>query len=156
MEKPDVRIVQLAPMRVASAHGFGEGPETLAWDKLTAWARERGLWQDGTPRRFFGFNNPDPSPGSPNYGYETWMTVGPDVESEGEITVKEFPGGLYAVTRCEVTAPWEDIPGAWKRLAAWVETSPHQPGRHQWLEEHFFKGETNFEMFTLDLHMPVR
>ena len=83
MDQPDFRIVQLEPLRVASAHGFGEGPETLAWDKLTAWARERGLWQDGTSRRFFGFNNPDPSPGSPNYGYETWMTVGSEVELGG-------------------------------------------------------------------------
>ncbi len=156
MDQPDFRIVQLEPLRVASAHGFGEGPETLAWDKLTAWARERGLWQDGTSRRFFGFNNPDPSPGSPNYGYETWMTVGSEVESEGDINVKEFPGGLYAVTRCEVSAPWEDIPGAWKRLVAWVETSPHQHGRHQWLEEHFFKDETLGEAFTLDLYLPIR
>ncbi len=31
MEKPDVRIVQLAPMRVAYALGYGEGPEGLAW-----------------------------------------------------------------------------------------------------------------------------
>ena len=70
MEPIEVHIVQLAPMRVASAHGFGASPETLAWDKLTTWAKERGLWQDAAPRRFFGFNNPDPSPGSPNYGYE--------------------------------------------------------------------------------------
>ena len=156
MKPLDVRIVQLEPMRVASAHGFGESPETLAWDRLTAWAKARGLWQDGTARRFFGFNNPDPAPGSPNYGYETWMTVGPEVQSEGEITVKEFPGGRYAVTRCEVKFPGDDIPNTWKQLVAWVETSPHHPARHQWLEEHFFQGETNFEQFTLDLFMPIR
>jgi len=156
MEPIEVHIVQLAPMRVASAHGFGASPETLAWDKLTTWAKERGLWQDAAPRRFFGFNNPDPSPGSPNYGYETWMTVGPDVDSDGEITVKNFSGGLYAVTRCEAKIPGDDIPNTWKQLAAWVETSPHQHARHQWLEEHFFQGETNFEAFTLDLFIPIR
>ena len=83
MDKLEVRIIQLEPMRVASTHGFGASPETLTWDKLTVWAKERGLWPGETPRRFFGFNNPDPSPGSPNYGYETWMTVGPEVEFGG-------------------------------------------------------------------------
>lgn len=156
METIDVRIVQLEPMRVASAHGFGESPETMAWDKLITWAKSRGLWQDGTPRRFFGFNNPDPSAGSPNYGYETWMTVEPEVASEGEITVKEFSGGLYAVTRCAVKNPWDDIPKTWKQLVAWVETSPHRHARHQWLEETYFPGEANFETFTLDLFMPIR
>ena len=43
--------------------------------------------------RFFGFNNPNPSPGSPNYGYEQWLTVGPEVQAEGGIVIKEIPPG---------------------------------------------------------------
>jgi DNA gyrase inhibitor GyrI len=156
METLDVRIVQLEPLRVASAHGFGSGPEGIAWDKLSAWAKQHGLWQDGSGRRYFGFNNPNPAEGSPNYGYETWVTVEPEVASEGEITVKDVPGGLYAVTRCVVKAPWEDIPSTWKRLTAWVETSPYRPAGHQWLEETFFDGDPNYQAFTLDLYFPIR
>jgi DNA gyrase inhibitor GyrI len=141
---------------VASAHGFGEGPEGIAWDKMTAWLKARGMWQDGSGRRCFGFNNPSPTGGSPNYGYEVWVTVGPEVVSEGEITVKEVPGGLYAVTRCVVKSPNDDIPAAWKQLVAWVETSTYRPARHQWLEETFFDGDPNYQAFTLDLFMPVR
>ena len=156
MESLDVRIVTLEPIRVASAHGFGEGPETLAWDKLIAWAKARGLWMDGTPRRYFGFNNPNPMPGSPNYGYETWMTVGPEIETDGEIAVKEFGGGLYAVTRCVVKDPGNDIYATWQKLVGWVENSPYRHGTHQWLEEHLFTGDPDFQDFTLDLFMPVR
>ena len=99
MEELQVRIVQLEPLRVASAHGFGESPEGMAWDKLIAWIRKTGLLDQPEKPRLFGFNNPSPSAGSPNYGYETWVTVGPEVQPEGEIMIKDFAGGLYAVTR---------------------------------------------------------
>jgi AraC family transcriptional regulator len=81
----EVRIVDMEPMRVASAHGFGEHPEDLAWQRMLAFAQAQGL--DTESVRFFGFNNPNPSPGSPNYGYEQWMTVGPEVEAGGEIVI---------------------------------------------------------------------
>lgn len=117
--KLDVRIVQLEPLRVASALGFGPSPEAIAWEKILGWARQNGLLPEGDATqpetsgvRFFGFNNPSPSPGSPNYGYEQWMTVGPDVVGSGEIPIKEFPGGLYAVTRCEL----RNIEATWKAL----------------------------------------
>jgi hypothetical protein len=43
MEEFGVRIVRLAPMRVASAYGFGASPEELAWGTLLEWARASGL-----------------------------------------------------------------------------------------------------------------
>jgi DNA gyrase inhibitor GyrI len=155
MEPLTVKIVELKPMRVASTLGFSAGPEKQAWDRMTAWAQHKGLWKDGTPRRFFGFDTSSPSEGSPNYGYEVWMTVGPEVDSEGEITVKTAPGGLYAVTRVEVKDPWKDIPRAWQQLIAWVETSPYRPARHQCLEETFWEDGPNYQTFTLELYLPV-
>ena len=97
MSELNVRIVQMEPMRVASAHGFGTNPEEQAWTKILAFAKDKGI--DAGDARFFGFNNPNPSPGSPNYGYEQWMTVAPDVEAEGEITITEIPTRQYAVRR---------------------------------------------------------
>src|SRR5512137_1602722 len=97
MSDLDVRIVTLQPVRVDSFHGFGTGPETIAWSKLEAWATAKGFMGDLVQHRIFGFNNPDPSPGSPNYGYEFWMVVGPQVQPEPGVPVKEFAGGLYAV-----------------------------------------------------------
>lgn len=79
--------------------------------KLRAWAKSKGLLDSLAQHRIFGFDLPAPAPGSPDHGYEFWIPVGPDVEAEGEITMKEFAGSLYAVTRCVVDRdPWRIIP----------------------------------------------
>jgi AraC family transcriptional regulator len=156
MEGLEVRIVTLPRMRVACVNGFGQGPEGQAIEKMKTWAKAHDLL--GKPCRQFGYNNPDPTPGSPNYGYDIWITVDESVEAEGEVRIIDFPGGLYAVTRCEVTGPGEDIPATWQRLFQWMEASPyHYDSRNQWLEEHLgsleeYGGEGPFK---LDLYLPV-
>ncbi len=102
MSELDVRIVTLPPLRVAAFRAFGAGPETPAWAKMEAWAKPKGYMDKQGQQRIFGFNNPDPAPGSPNYGYEFWITVGPEVDTQEGFTIKEFAGGLYAVTNCAV------------------------------------------------------
>lgn len=154
MSDLDVRIINLPPIRVAAFHAFGQGPETDAWAKMEAWARAKGLF-DLTTHRVFGFNNPDPTPASPNYGYEFWITVGPEVQGDDTATIKEFGGGLYAVTRCVVGDPWQDIPSTWKKLVQWAEGSAYRMARHQWLEEHLSGPGDAGVQFTLDLFMPV-
>jgi DNA gyrase inhibitor GyrI len=141
-------------MRVASVHGFGASPEGVAWQKLVAWAKPRGLVDDLSQRRIFGFNNPNPSPGSPNYGYEFWITVGPEVEAGGEATIKDFGGGLYAVTRCTGVQTIEET---WKRFVKWMEEkSSYTLGRHQWLEEHLGGIDVDPEHLEMDLYMPIK
>lgn len=154
MSELEVRIVRLAPMRVASAYGFGESPEEEAWDKLLAWAREKGLLDDLQAVRFFGFNNPNPSPGSPNYGYEQWITVGAEMEAEGEIQIKDIEGGLYAVTRCTLNG----IGKAWNELARWREDSSYKSACHQWLEEGLTPpvgAPQDWDEVILDLYLPI-
>ena len=126
MSELDVKIVKLEPMCVASFHGFGNEPEMIAWEKMSNWAKAKGM-KDGS-FRIFGFNNPDPTPGSPNYGYEFWITVGEDVESDGEAEVKAFPGGLYAVSHCEVKGDFEAIEG--ERRPLQTNTSPKKIGAY--------------------------
>ena len=136
MSDLDVRIVKLPPMRVACVNGFGEGPEGMAFDKMRAWAEAHHLL--GKPYRLFGYNNPDPSPGSPNYGYDVWITVDESVQADGDARIIDFPGGLYAVTRIEVKNPWDDIPGdlaetgqvdGGQQISSW--TSPVAGGAHR-------------------------
>ena len=86
----DVRIAKLEPMRVAWVNGYGEQPEGEAWRKILAFANAQNLLDDLKARRFFGYNNPDPSPGTPNYGYDQWITVGPEISSQDEIQIKDF------------------------------------------------------------------
>jgi DNA gyrase inhibitor GyrI len=155
MEELEVRILTLPPMRVACINGFGESPEAQAFDKLKKWAIHHQLL--GKPYRLFGYNNPDPSPGSPNYGYDVWFTVVESVPSDEDVRIIEFPGGLYAVTRCEVNNPWEDIPGTWQKLVKWMQASKYHQGQHQWLEEHIGPLDTmgGDTPFTLDLYLPI-
>ena len=150
MTELSVRIVKLEPMVVASAYGFGDQPELQAWETLLTWAKSRGFkFKD---HRFFGFNNPNPSPGSPNYGYEQWMTVSPGEKPTGEIEIKEFSGGLYAVTRCEGL---QHITQIWKQLVVWREESKYQEAPNQWLEECFTPEATRLEDFVFDLYAPI-
>jgi len=155
MNALDVHIVKLEPMRVASFLGFGESPETLAWEKLFAWARPKGMLDDPEQHRLFGFNNPNPSPGSPNYGYEVWIVVDPDQEPDDEAKMLDFDGGLYAVTRCPVPTGQFDVIGAtWKKLVTWRDDSKYKSGNHQWLEESLPLNPPDTE-FVLDLYLPI-
>jgi len=155
MSELDVRIIKLEPMRVASVLGFGESPEGQAWQKLEAWAKPKGLFEDPEKHCIFGFNNPDPSPGSPNYGYELWIMVGPDVEPEGEVRILNVPGAHYAVTRCKVPeGELDNIGATWKKLAAWREDSKYKCGSHQWLEQSVSLYSPGVG-FILDLYLPI-
>ncbi len=159
MNDLEVKIVKLDRMRVAVTHGFGEGPEGIAWEKLRTFMDAQGMLGEIDAHRYFGFNNPSPSPASPNYGYEQWVTVGPQVQAEGEAQIKDFPGGLYAVTRCNLT----NIERQWKRLVAWREDSRYRMAHHQWLEESLTPerglnmAEAEFipEAHVLDLYLPI-
>jgi hypothetical protein len=91
MSQLDVRVVKLEPMRVACAYGFGKEPEAIAASKLDAWAKPRGFLDDLERHPTFGFDNPGPSPSSPNYGYELWMKVGPDARPKATLRSKIFP-----------------------------------------------------------------
>lgn len=155
MNNLEVRIVNLPPMRVACINGFGDSPEGMAFEKMKAWAAAHKLLE--RPYRILGYNNPDPSPGSPNYGYDVWITVDGAVQADGEARIIDFAGGLYAVTRVEVNNPGADIPAAWQQLVKWMEASKYHHARHQWLEEHIgLLGEVGGEQpFTLDLYLPI-
>jgi DNA gyrase inhibitor GyrI len=137
MDKLDVEIVTLPPLRVICFNGFGPSPEGQAFDKAGAWLKANGMWEDGKERLFFGYNNPDPSPGSPNYGYDVWVTVDETIQAGADGRIIEFPGGLYAVTRVDAGPKGEGIYDTWQALAAWVEHSKYTPefASRQWLEE---------------------
>ncbi len=150
MSDLQVRIVDLEPMRCAGAAGFGPEPEGIAWDTLLKWAEPAGLLSQ--PHRFFGYNHPDPSPGSPNYGYEQWITAAASVQVEDPIKIKEFPGGRYAVTRCEGV---QNIYATWQQLIVWREASPYYMGQHQWLEELITPPNGPWDKAQFDLYMPI-
>lgn len=153
-ENIDVKIVRLAALRVACVNGYGDSPEWIAFGKMRKYVQEKGLDRDGQAHRFFGFNNPSPSAGSPNYGYDVWVSVDGSLQNEGEVRVFDFPGGLYAVLRTKPQGG-EEIPQDWQKLVAWVERSKYRMARHQWLEEHIGDLGLEFPDLTLDLMLPI-
>jgi DNA gyrase inhibitor GyrI len=151
----DVRIERLEPMRVATVHAMSETPERDAWEKMRVWAEPKGLFHDMEKHPVYGFNNPNPTSKSKEYGYEFWMAIAPDVETGGEIGVVDFPGGLYAVTTFKLYGdPKGNVIDVWKRLWEWVQSSAYE-----WRETHELEKLHNplgaEKEAVLDLYLPV-
>ncbi len=157
----DVRIEQLLPLRVASVRAVSEAPERDAWAKLRAWAEPRGLLEDLDTHPIFGFNNPNPSPERREYGYEFWIRIAPEDEAEGradpegDVELKDFPGGYYAVTTCRLQGdPRGSVPQIWRMLWDWVQASEFEwSGDHE-LERLHDPWAPEPEMM-LDLFLPL-
>jgi len=151
MSEIDVKIVTLDPKRVISAYGFGPEPEGIATEKIKDFARKNQLNLADGPVTTFGFNNPNPSKGSPNYGYEIWLPVGDDVKPDGDLRILDFCGGLYAVTTFKGL---ENIGAVWGKLVKWREGSRFKPAHHQWLEE-LTTFEVPPEEFVFNIYLPI-
>lgn len=150
-----VRYVRLPPLRVAYVCTISKTPEDDSMKKIKEWAEPKGFFDNPAKHMLFGYNNPPPSPRKHEYGYELIMTVGPEVEPEGDIRIKEIPGGLYAVTRCKGV---ESIYETWLALHKWLENTEseldeeNEPG----LEEHLIPYETCHSEYLLDLYLPIK
>jgi DNA gyrase inhibitor GyrI len=149
----NIRIVELDPMRVATVRVISENPENDAWEKLSAWANPLGLFADFGKHPVFGFNNPNPSPRQKEYGYEFWIRVDSQIESEGDIEVKEFQGGLFAMTSCKISEMGDVYRNLWK----WVNSSE---SRYAWREDHELEKPRNplatGNEMEFDIYMPVQ
>ena len=154
MALKDVRIVDLPPMRVASSLGFGREPESQAWKQMQEFAASVGIRLGEKRSQTYGFNNPDPAPGSENYGYEIWLPVGADVEAKPPLQIKQVPGGRYAVTRFTGLS---NIGRVWKELVAWFEDSPYScpPNFSQCLEAIQNPLEPDPDQWVFDLYLPI-
>ncbi len=161
MKKLEVKIVKLEPMRVASVRVISTTPEHDAWEKMRSWAEPRGLLENIERHPVFGFNSPNPSPGRKEYGYEFWIRVDPDTPPEGDVEIKRFEGGLYAVTTCklkeEIDSEFfrkEGYLESWKNITDWVKSSKYKFGKHQCLEKAHEPGASEEELI-LDLYCPI-
>ncbi|WP_054871150.1 helix-turn-helix transcriptional regulator [Caloranaerobacter sp. TR13] len=68
---PDIKVLkELKPMRVAYYHAYGKSPEIIAITKVLNWAKRNNLLNGDNNHRYFGFDNPSPSPDRDEYGYE--------------------------------------------------------------------------------------
>lgn len=156
-----VEIINLPPMKVASVRAIGKNPEELAWNKLQEFASPLKLFENLELHPIFGFNNPDPIPGQPEYGYEYWIKVDSSIHSTLDVKIIDFPGELYAVTKCNLTQECQSpflqehgILESWFLLNQWVKNSVYQMGNHQWLEKHLSVPMEGKDLI-LDLYLPI-
>lgn len=153
MNDSEIRIVDLPPMDFVRFHAFGPSPEHAASDKMRQWIKENEIQVERDQVRVFGFNNPSPSPGSENYGYECWFQVTKSTPGTKDLEKVKFSGGRYAVTRVKGV---ENIGDGWQKLVAWREGSKYQKGQHQWLEEDVSEAPNpSDEELVLDLLLPI-
>ncbi|MEW5826435.1 MAG: GyrI-like domain-containing protein [Candidatus Bipolaricaulota bacterium] len=153
MALKDVRIVDLPPMRVASSLGFGKEPENQAWQQMQAFAVAASIRLGEEGSQTYGFNNPDPTPGSEDYGYEIWLPVEPNVKAKSPVEIKQMPAGKYAVAQCTGIS---NVGRLWEELDAWLADSPYSaPKGGQWLEavQNPLKSDPNQWVF--DLYLPI-
>lgn len=94
----DIAIEQRTATRVAFIRHTGPYAESRhAWQRLMAWAGRNGLI--GPQTRMYGLSYTDPEVVGPeDYRYDACVTVGDEVEPEGEIGIQDIPGGAFAVT----------------------------------------------------------
>ena len=114
----DIELVDLEPMHVVAARGYGTAPEYEAWDAILEFSRERHIDPWDNTHRFFGFNNPEPEPGRVAYGYEQRMTVEDAVSPDLGLEIKDSPGGRYAKAHIHGL---DSIGDAWDSLVVWCE-----------------------------------
>lgn len=152
MNEKDIRIVKLEPMRVASAYAFGNSPEESALAKMGNFVEKKELLKEGHMPATFGFNNPNPSAGSPNYGYEVWLPVAESTLPADDVRIISFSGGLYAVAPCRGL---QNIGDAWLALAKWREGTEYATGKHQWLEHLLSPPGAPLDEMTFDLYLPI-
>ena len=161
MKEFKVEIVKLEPMHVASVRATSTTPERDAWEKMRSWSEPMGLLEDISKHPVFGFNNPGPSLGQKEYGYEFWIRVDPGTQPTREVEIKKFRGGLYAVTTCKLKEELESeffkkegYLESWKNIVDWVKSSKYKFGKHQFLEKAHEPGVSEEEM-VLDLYCPI-
>ena len=84
-----------------------------------------------------------------------------EVKSDDEVTVKDVPGGVFAVATCNLTKELQSeffkehgYLESWKNLVDWVKASPYKIACNQCLEKALDPDPVN-EDHILDLYCPI-
>jgi DNA gyrase inhibitor GyrI len=155
MEKMDVKIVKLAPMKVASFQASGSSPEFEALERLYEWAKSKGLLKNMSENPIFGFDCQLIVEKRKSPGYEVWIKIPPDIPPEPSIKIKEFGGGLFLTTTCRTEGNHtKAVRASWIKLSKWARENGYDMGNQQLLERFYSFPLSND--FTIDLYQPIK
>jgi AraC family transcriptional regulator len=130
-----IRFDELPPLRLAAiAHRGAFDNMGGTFDRLMAWAGARGLIGEQT--RFFGLYHDDPtSVPESELRSDAALTVGPEVQADGEVRIIETPRLRVAVLRHQ--GPYAELEAAYDQLyGAWLPGSGEEPEDHPVMEEY--------------------
>ncbi|MDD5556668.1 MAG: AraC family transcriptional regulator [bacterium] len=153
-----VEVRELPPYRVAyvrSRRGYDQEAIHEAYETLFRWAGPRGLCCPQAKVIGASYDNPEITPAA-RCRYDACITIGADVNAEGPVSVKEFPGGRYAVYRWR-GRPQDIGPVFGSLMGEWFPSSGYQPGDSPCLE--FYHGDPDADPkgeATVDICMPVK
>jgi AraC family transcriptional regulator len=120
-----VNIQDRAPLRIAFLPHRGPYNQiSQAFRPLYAWAGARGLV--GPNANGVAVFLDDVRTTAPqDLRSEAGLTVGPDVEGDDEVAVREIPGGRYAVL--PFRGPYAGLFAAWGELHGWMAQNGEAP-----------------------------
>lgn len=121
INKPEVK--QLKERNVAYVSFVGNyigNPKVFEelFGKLYGWAVPKNLIGGDTVFLASYDDDPNTTP-KDELTLEICMTIGDDVEPEGDVKKQKLPGGKYIVMRVELDGPAEYGP-AWKKVVEWM------------------------------------
>ena len=153
-----VEVKELPAHRVAyvrSKGGYEKNCINEAYETLMRWAGPRGLFGPDTKVIGASYDNPDITPIS-KCRYDACITIGDNVQPEGPVSAKEFPGGKYAV--CRWRGRPQDIGPVFQSLMGeWFPSSGYQPGDAPCLEFYHNDPDTDPKgEATVDICIPVK
>jgi AraC family transcriptional regulator len=153
-----VRIIEMEPLRVAYFRGIGTySPATIGplFQKLMAWAGPRGICGPASQIMGVCWDDPGITP-EPRCRYDACITVAPDFQDDGRVSLQLLPGGRYAVRHCEFVC--QGFEKAWEELMTdWLPTSGYQPDDRPNLEFYYNDGNRDPEnKWIMDIWLPVK
>ncbi len=158
--KMQVDVKELDPARVAYLRHVGpyQGDAELfgrLFGKLATWAGPRGLFGPATQFMSVYHDNPDVTDDS-KLRTSICLTIGDDVEVDGEIGAMTVPGGKYAIGRFRLDP--DQYAAAWDALMAqWLPDSGYQPDDRVCFERYLNDPEKDPEhKHDVEICVPVR
>ncbi|MBN1585922.1 MAG: GyrI-like domain-containing protein [Candidatus Omnitrophica bacterium] len=152
----EIQAVRKEAIRVASVRHIGPYAKSKpAWDKLMSWAGPKGLLSENSTYLGIAYDDPDKVPAD-KIRYDACVSVGPEVQGEGDITIKEIPAGDYAVVIHE--GPYEDLLYTYEELfEEWLPDSGRTWNKGPCIEVYLNNPEiTAPEALRTEVWMPLK
>jgi AraC family transcriptional regulator len=150
-----VEVKELPALRIVFLRHVGPYGEVGAtWGRLCAWAGPRGLLGPRTRMLGISYDDPDVTPPD-KLRYEAAITTDRPVEPEGEIGVRELPGGKHALVTHK--GPYQDLSKTYQRLCGdWLPKSGYEPRNTPAIEDYLNPPDTTKpeDLLTL-IHLPL-